>query len=267
MNWDLWTFHTINGFAGTPALDHLAMFLERSHILKGGVQVTLLWYFWFRAGSGQAERRQIITCMIISTLAALAVNRAMASFLPFRIRPMYTEGIGFHPLSVEFQPDLEQWSSFPSDNATFFFALATGFFFLSRPLGLAMALYAAIVVGLPRIYFGVHYPSDILIGALVGVGVAAPFINPWTRYWVHRWIVLLSDRSPGFFYAAAFAVSYELMVQFASLRDGLRGALHLLRTHGMPVREDIAMFGIGFAGLLTVIGLMLVYRRKATLPR
>lgn len=260
MNWDLTIFHAINGFAGNHVLDRLTMNVEWNHLVKGGVLAILFWYYWFQADKEQEARRQIIVCTVIGALLALAVNRTMASFLPFRVRPMYTAGIGFHPLSIVARSDLEEWSSFPSDNATFFFALTAGFYLLSRPLGLIVALYSAVIICLPRIYFGAHYPSDLLVGGAVGLGVAIPFNNGWTRRWVGRWILPLAERFPGWFYAIGFAVSYEIALVFDDMRDAVRGVVRMLRYFGWAMREDVAMFTIGLIGLAAIVGLWLRYR-------
>jgi membrane-associated phospholipid phosphatase len=60
--------------------------------------------------------------------------------------------------------------SFPSAHATTSFAAAR----IYGSLVPAAPLYAvAVLIALSRIYLGVHYPSDILAGALFGTGLAA----------------------------------------------------------------------------------------------
>jgi membrane-associated phospholipid phosphatase len=59
--------------------------------------------------------------------------------------------------------------SFPSAHATSSFAVATA---MTRvePLG-ALAFALAIALAMGRPYLGMHYPSDVLVGALLGVGL------------------------------------------------------------------------------------------------
>ena len=61
--------------------------------------------------------------------------------------------------------------SFPSGHATVSFACATTLA-LAVPR-LAVPLYAlAVLISFSRVYVGVHYPLDVLAGALLGVGIA-----------------------------------------------------------------------------------------------
>ncbi|MFE3825425.1 bifunctional phosphatase PAP2/diacylglycerol kinase family protein [Streptomyces sp. NPDC059092] len=62
-------------------------------------------------------------------------------------------------------------SSFPSGHAASAAAFATGVALESRGWGAAVAPLAA-AVALSRVYTGVHYPSDVLAGAALGVGAA-----------------------------------------------------------------------------------------------
>ena len=59
--------------------------------------------------------------------------------------------------------------SFPSSHAANVFGAAT-LFWLARGKRWALAFVPAALVALSRVYLGVHYPSDILAGALLGLG-------------------------------------------------------------------------------------------------
>src|SRR3989344_2774885 len=74
-------------------------------------------------------------------------------FLDLPIQPLFVHG---------------GMDSFPSGHSTFTFALATGLFFYNKWLG-ALFFFGALLVGLSRVVAGVHWPLDILGGALVGV--------------------------------------------------------------------------------------------------
>lgn len=62
----------------------------------------------------------------------------------------------------------EDFQSFPSGHALFFFAAATAVYCRNRLLGMIF-FAAATLISLARIFVGVHWPSDILAGALLGI--------------------------------------------------------------------------------------------------
>lgn len=61
--------------------------------------------------------------------------------------------------------------SFPSGHAIFFFALAAGVYQVNKKFGRVLYVLA-FFMGLARIAAGVHYPSDIVTGGILGVLIA-----------------------------------------------------------------------------------------------
>lgn len=62
----------------------------------------------------------------------------------------------------------EYYQSFPSGHAIFFFALSTVVYFYHRHIG-AFFLILATLMGIARVAVGMHYPTDIIAGAVLGV--------------------------------------------------------------------------------------------------
>jgi undecaprenyl-diphosphatase len=87
--------------------------------------------------------------------------------------------------------------SFPSSHAVNNFAVATLFTFFYRRWAWALFGWASLV-SLSRVAVGVHYPSDILGGALIGVAVAAIVLSLWTLAGrtIAPWLQLNPKESP-----------------------------------------------------------------------
>ena len=198
-------------------------------LLRGGVFFAAYWYFWFKRGSDQNDRRRSIILILIATLLGLAVNRSIAFLLPFRARPVFNTALVHHALSIPMSTNLEHWSAFPSDTATYFVALAFGLAHLSRHLALPAVLYAGVWVCLPRMYLGLHYLSDIVVGALIGIAVVwVTLKTEWLRRSLGQRVLSLESR-PQLFYACAFLLTFEMADVFDHIRDAVRGVLHVVR--------------------------------------
>ena len=66
--------------------------------------------------------------------------------------------------------------SFPSGHTAASFAAATAIYAINKKWGIAAYLFAA-VMGFSRLYLGVHFPTDVLAGALVGTAAAMGIIR------------------------------------------------------------------------------------------
>jgi undecaprenyl-diphosphatase len=68
-----------------------------------------------------------------------------------------------------------------SAHAATMMAVAVAFLFYSRSAGLAW-LAVALLTGYSRVYVGVHYPSQVLLGWAVGAFVALVAVKTWQAY-------------------------------------------------------------------------------------
>jgi len=259
MNLDLAVLHAVNGFCGNWLLDRLAAYEESDFLFKGGLFLTAYWWLWFTPEPDRRQaNRRIILIALVGTVLGLALNRALADTLPFRVRPMYASGIGYRPPSFQFHVNLEHWSSFPSDSATYWFALSYGLYRIKRPLGLLAMVYSTIWMCLIRLYVGIHYPSDLVAGAVLGP------VMVWLVEWlltrreafmdnVMAHISKWEQERPDIFYAVAFAISFELTMMFEDLRYLVRTMTHALRKAGfIGMGEGAALFVLAAAGLVLV---------------
>jgi membrane-associated phospholipid phosphatase len=212
--------HYLNGFAHRSwNFDHFVGLVAISHLFKGAVPACLIWWAWFRKGEEGSEDREFLISGLAAAFLALLVARGLADTLPFRPRPIHDPAIHFQLPYGSNATTLIGWSSFPSDHAALFFALATGIYFVSRSAGILALCHALFIVCLPRIYLGYHYPTDILGGVVIGIGAATLLSVAALRKAAAgpaaRWI----SRYPGASYAFLFFVTFQVSTNFDSVRE------------------------------------------------
>lgn len=229
----------VNSFAGRSwAIDEIVNFIAGSELVKGGLVLAILYYLWFQAKSkdpasaaSEKENREILLYILIMILPGILLIRGMSLLFPFRTRPVFVESLHLRLASGLSQRIFVNWSSFPSDHAFLFFALATGIYFVHRKLGLLLAIHAILIICLPRLYLGLHYTSDLAVGGLLGVGVAYTVKLPKWRAIVVRPAWRLKELSPGLFYAGMFFFADETAELYDSahaLGSGMLKVAHLV---------------------------------------
>ncbi len=164
MTLDVKLLYFLNGFAGKSQIfDTLVVFFAEylQYILVAFFLVLL--YF---AVYPKWEKLYIFgvttTSIIISRLGVTEIIR----YFTQRPRPFLTYSINKLLSNGWFYSDTE-WS-FPSGHSVFFFAMATAIYLYNKKWGVWFFI-AAILMNISRIIAGVHYPSDILGGAIVGI--------------------------------------------------------------------------------------------------
>ena len=100
-----------------------------------------------------------------SAAAAYGVNAVIGFFVALHERPFVE--LGFSPLITAGHFD----KAFPSDHSAIAFALAASVFARNKKTG-AIFCIGALLVALGRALAGVHYVSDVVAGAVVGIAVA-----------------------------------------------------------------------------------------------
>ncbi|SKA37896.1 undecaprenyl-diphosphatase [Enhydrobacter aerosaccus] len=224
-DWDRALLLWINQPAGhNGVLDKLVFDIADATLIKGGLFLAFYWWLWFDRTMG---RRRDIVVALTAALAIAILSRALQVGLPFHQRPLHTPGLGLHvPLNVD-PESLNTFSSFPSDHAMLFFALAVPIWARSRWLGAAAMVWTLLLICLPRVYLGYHFPSDVLAGAGLGILlmlVLCPLIAA-TR--MPDRVLAFKAAHPAAFYALAFVVTLELAILFYDVRHFVLDAVRL----------------------------------------
>jgi undecaprenyl-diphosphatase len=204
----------------STTFDYGVILVSFNQLLKSGWLMMVLWWMWYRQAdlATKTRRQQQVMGVFVGCFLAMATTRALALLLPMRLRPLHEPSLGFtlpHGMSPM---ELDGWSSLPSDHAAMFFALAAGIIYFHRSLGGLALLHVLIVICFPRLYMGLHYPTDLALGGLVGIitaaiGQFATVGRPWSS-----WVLNLAYRWPAYFYPAFFLVSYQMADMFISVR-------------------------------------------------
>jgi undecaprenyl-diphosphatase len=189
-----------------------------NNLLKSGVIVPLTWWAWFAAGEDRRRVRERLLAMLGGAVVSIFCARGLALALPFRYRPLHDPNIDFVLAYGWSTIPMDGWSSFPSDHAALFFAIAVGLFAVSRGVGIVALLYATFFVGLPRVILGLHYPSDVVAGAVIGATAALMSTGYFAKTKLVRKVAGWEESFTGPFYAALFLLTYQIADIFETSR-------------------------------------------------
>ncbi|MGA2418400.1 MAG: phosphatase PAP2 family protein [Candidatus Staskawiczbacteria bacterium] len=168
MNFDLLIFNFINGFAGKWTwLDYFAMFCAE---YLGYVLLFVLFLFLV------INYKRYWKMFLEAIIAAVITDFVLTDFIRwlwFRPRPFVF--LNFVPLINQSAKE----ASFPSGHASFFFALSTIVYCYNKKAGILFYIASFFIV-VARVFVGIHWPSDILAGAILGI------LMGWLLNWLFR---------------------------------------------------------------------------------
>jgi len=131
------------------------------------VAAVLLIYLWspLKRVDLNARAKKVGWALFSAIVARFGVTELIRFLYP-RERPFVANGLD----ALINQNPLE--SSFPSGHATFFMALAVYLILAgNKKLGWFI-LVSAVAIGLARVAAGVHWPSDVMAGWLIGAAIS-----------------------------------------------------------------------------------------------
>jgi undecaprenyl-diphosphatase len=86
-------------------------------------------------------------------------------------------------------------------------------------MGVLALLHCVFFICIPRVYLGLHYPTDVLAGMILGVGVTCIVTRKPIMERFAPAIVRLIDRYPKISYAFLFVMLFELATMFDEPRQ------------------------------------------------
>lgn len=168
---DVAVFHFLNSTLANPLGDVFWPYLT-DYDKQWPVRILLI-AIWLalliRGGKrGRTAALLVIPLLIISDQLSSSVIKSLFA----RVRPCHA----ISPTELHLLVGCGGFS-FPSSHAVNNFGIATMFSYFYPRAKVALFTFASLVA-MSRVFVGVHYPSDVLGGAIIGVGVA--FFVLWT---------------------------------------------------------------------------------------
>ncbi|HEX2940408.1 MAG TPA: phosphatase PAP2 family protein [Rhodopila sp.] len=230
---DLAILTFLTGFAGKSRIfDHVVNAISRFDLFKGVFIMCLFWAAWGMAKPGETprdrdERHENLTSILIGGLLTGALSRILQLTLHVHQRPMLSNLHLPFPAFDAGIGSLNTWNSFPSDHSMLFFALSTGLWTIDRRLGIIAGIWSFVMIDLPRVYLGIHYPSDVLAGAVIGIACMTIYLHLPLHKMNHA-ISAWRNQYPGVFLAILFFMTDEtahLLDEFRQLAHSMAAVL------------------------------------------
>jgi len=157
-------FEFFNAWAGrSSVIDGVIIFFAQYFIWLVYLGL-LLWWFLSR---NRFEVRQRLILIFISVVLGRIVLVEIIRFLYHRARPFLVYDVVqlIHPVLLLGR---DNDGSFPSGHAAIVFGIAASIYFYNKKIAVWL-MFFGLIIGLSRVIAGIHYLSDILGGAVVGI--------------------------------------------------------------------------------------------------
>jgi undecaprenyl-diphosphatase len=170
--WELGVFHAVNGLAGrSQVLDAVARVFVGDYFVPVVLSLSLfgLWFAARHPIMRERQQRSVMTAVLALIVANLTVLFFNVTEVIVRPRPFEVDAHAAAMATALFYypPD----PTFPSNSMAVAFAMAASAWQGNWRAGLAMGIFGGLM-GLSRVYAGVHFPGDVLAGMAIGIGAS-----------------------------------------------------------------------------------------------
>ena len=220
-------------------------------MIVGGVAILVFWLAPRRAGEQ----------IIMTALTSFPINSLM-KFTIARPRP-FVAGVVEYREPPFLADELDLYASFPSghtqSSGSFAFAAASS---AKKLFAWILAGALILLVMLSRLYFGAHYPTDVLAGLCFGLVLALAWAGIFRYAYPYRYLILLCLAALAVFPCFLPNVAHDY-IQATGLLTGAAvalGAAHFCLTeHTCPFPRRLWRVPVGAAVVGAVFALTLLF--------
>ncbi|HXY06445.1 MAG TPA: phosphatase PAP2 family protein [Terriglobales bacterium] len=221
----------VNSFvAGHPTQHKIIAGMGSNEFFRGLPIFFLISVLWFSARIDE-ERRSRMLAGLMATCVLTLFSVYLQSHLFWHLRPLLNSGLH---LTVN-PEEASSWigyhgnNSFPSDTMTLYWGLAAVVFLERRRWGVLAFLWTILIIAIPRVYTGVHYPSDIVASAMLGslTWFVGAYLSPAKT--VAKKIVHVLSPWPGMLDTSFAVIMADMFNLFEGTRHILNGMVSVLK--------------------------------------